>query len=129
MSKPIDIVATWPKSKPLETYLEELRKATALDQVINYRVANRPGWEFGALRERPARCYMVHDGQVRGYCEIKYVAEFGIGEVARVASDAFAGFWPAGTYIVRDPRWRSVEPIPLRGFQGWRWFDEQEARA
>lgn len=117
-----DIVVTWPKTRPLASYLAELERATDEGLEINFRVPHTPRWEFGALRERRARCYMVHDGYVRGYNEIRFVTYRGPNEVARVESDSFAGFWPEGWYIVRDPQWRPIDPIEMRGFQGWRWF-------
>lgn len=121
----LDIVVTWPKSKPLTAYLAELRRAEYEGLVINYRVARLPRWSprnvdlWGRVRPvcagRPARCYMVYDGAVRGWCEILYACERDDGEVEG---------WPAGKYIVRDPKWHHLEtPIPMSGFQGWRWFD------
>lgn len=120
-----DIVATWPKSRPLRSYLDELLLAERDGLEINFRIANPPHWEFGVLRDRPARCYMVHDGLIRGYNEILYATYRGPGEVARVANDSFAGFWPAGHYIVRDPRWYGCPRRAMRGFQGWRWLDTE----
>lgn len=112
--------ARWPKTRSLQSYLDELEAAVEAEQVINYRVARPPSWD--AIAQRP-RCYIVHDGAVRGYNWILYVEYRGEGEVARVKNDAFAGFWPASTYIVRDPQWYPVEPVPMRGFQGWRWYE------
>lgn len=120
----LDVVVTWPKTRPLQSYLDELRRAEELNLLINYRVAREPSWEFGALADRRARCYVVHDGAVRGYNEILCVAEYGEREVSRVENDAWAGFWPAGTYLVRNPHWCPIDPVvPMRGFQGWRWYE------
>lgn len=121
--KPVDIVVTWPKTRTLDSYLTELKNAARSRQLINYRVARRPSWDFGALRDRNARCYMVHDGAIRGYNYIQYVTWRGPNEVSRVANDAWAGFWPEGWYIVRSPIWcEEKEPILMKGFQGWRWY-------
>lgn len=129
MSKPIDIIATWPKTRSLDSYLEELQRAYEHEFPlnINYRVANWPHWEFGSLTARPARCYMIHSGFVRGYNNIRYTTYYEDNEVARVENDSFAGFWPKGKYIVRHPKWFPVDKIPMRGFQGWRWFDYDNA--
>lgn len=124
---PIDIVVTWPKKTPLSVYLRNLREAARVGADINYRVANRPYWSFGALRERPARCYRVHDGAVRGYTEIKFVAWREAGEVANVTE---GGTWPPGWYVVCSPVWHRLvleRPIYMRGFQGWHWFDVEAA--
>lgn len=111
-----ELAVTWPKSKPLETYLEELRRAGEERLEINFRVPSKPSI-------LPVRCYMVHSGHLRGYNLVRRIVHRGEGEVARVESDAFAGFWPAGWYIVRDPLWHPITPVPMRGFQGYRYID------
>lgn len=126
----IDIVVTWPKTRPLQSYLDELERAERDLLVINYRVARPPRWKDLNALEREPRCYMVHDGFIRGYNEIRYVTEWGEGVVSRTSYDedgmgAWAGFWPAGWYVVRDPHWYPVEPVPMRGFQGWRWYGKE----
>jgi hypothetical protein len=35
----IDLVVTWPKTKPLEIYLAELTRARERNLVINYRIS------------------------------------------------------------------------------------------
>lgn len=123
--KAIDIVVTWPKTRVFESYLKALREARMSGQLINYRVAHRPVWKFGALADRSARCYRVHTGLVRGWVTIVYAMRRDEGEVQRVGTDEF---WPAGDYIVCNSAWHPIDPIPMKGFQGWRWFDENEAR-
>lgn len=125
MSKPIDIVVTWPKDRTLQSYLNALKSAMAEGQQINYRVARRPDWAFGVLANRAARLYRVHEKFVRGYTEILYVTCRDEEEVHREDTD---GFWPAGNYIVCTPYWQPIDTISMKGFQGWRWFDEDEAR-
>lgn len=117
-----NIVVTWPKTKPLEVYLGTLRRAFLKGLVINYRVRHLPtwddatlehdvlGWPFGV--ERP-HCYHVHDGAVRGWTEVLYGCHRHDGEVDG---------WPAGLYIVRSPEWHPVDPTPMAGFRGWRWY-------
>lgn len=113
-----DLIITWPKSRPLKSYLEELARAKAGGLVINYRVARPPVVGFGDWCGRPHRCYAVHDGAVRGYNEILYVTHREEGDV----TDPTTGqSWPAGDYIVRDPEWHPVEPVPMQGFRGFRY--------
>lgn len=108
-----NIVVTWPKGRPLESYLTELARAQRGGLVINYRVPHPP-WEAAG-----GRCYMVHSGAVRGWNRIRSVELRKRGEV----TDPITGApWPEGFYIVRDPRWHPIEPIEMRGFQGWRYF-------
>lgn len=124
MSIDRDIVVTWPKSKPLGSYLADLAIAKARDLFINYRVSRLPvwrqamddhgwlGWPYGA--EHP-RCYMVHDGAVRGWCEV-------VGARFRKAGEVTG--WPAGFYVVRSPEWHDVAlPLRMAGFRGWRYFE------
>lgn len=116
-----DIVVTWPKTRPLAAYLLELKKAAAEGLVINYRVSRLPRWPEGVMRNwlRRPRCYMVYDGFVRGYCEIVDACYKPDG---RVLDPHTGGFMRAGAFIVRDPEWHRVAPVPMKGFQGWRWW-------
>lgn len=108
----MNIVITWPRSRTLDDYLTELRGAVLRGEVINFRVPSKPKVYPGD------RCYIVHDGAVRGWNEVIEVRER--DEVRNVKT---GGTWPHGIYIVRDPRWLWLpEPFPpMRGFQGWRY--------
>lgn len=119
MPERLDIVVTWPKTQSLDVYVRNLSQALRQGQQINYRVSRLPKWEDGVLGRRPARCYMVHDGAVRGYTTILETMWRGAGEVKRVGEP---GFWPQGWYIVRSASWIPIKPVPMRGFQGWRWY-------
>lgn len=119
MSAHLDIVVTWPKTKPLEGYLAELKRAEREGLVINFRVARLPpfpvgAFDYGAVRPR---CYMVHDGAVRGWL---LVIDAGYRE------DGVVEGWPAGNYVIREPIWTPIRPVSMRGFQGWRWCDRYE---
>lgn len=120
-----DIIVTWPKTRPLASYLAELAKAKSDGCVINYRVPHLPDLDPGSGLGRESRCYMVHDGFVRGWCEILATTYRGPREVRDTVT---GGFWSAGSYIVRDPTWHAVHRIPMRGFQGWRYFDGSLAK-
>lgn len=112
-----DLILTWPKSRPLASYLRELQGAKERSEVINFRVSGRPNVSAGS------RCYMVHDGAVRGWSAIIAVAHRGPREVRRVASDDRSGFWPEGWYVVRDPTWFPLrDPVAMQGFQGFRYM-------
>lgn len=108
------IVVTWPKSRPLASYVAELKKAEEAGLTINFRVANYPAVPFGA------RCYHVHDGYVRGWVTTLGFEHREYGEVTDPVTGAS---WPSGKYIVRKPDWHPVDPTPMKGFQGWRYFD------
>lgn len=107
-----DIVCTWPKTRTLQSYLDELRKAENSGLTIGFRVAQRPPRHLISHR-----CYMVHDGAVRGWClifDIKWSDSF-IDPVERRNMRA-------GWFIVRSPHWHEIEPVPMVGFRGWRYF-------
>lgn len=112
-----DLILTWPKHRPLDSYLRELKLAAERNEVINFRVSGCPVVGAGD------RCYMVHDGAMRGWSPILEVAHRGPRQVRRVASDDRSGFWPEGWYVVRKPVWTPLdEPVPMRGFQGFRYL-------
>lgn len=115
-----DLIVTWPKTRSLESYLTELDRALSLGQAINFRVSRLPS-DVGFLdwMERPHRCYMVHDGAVRGYNNIIGLDHIGDNKVFDpVSGKALA----AGNYIMRDPLWHPVEERKMHGFQGWRYY-------
>lgn len=112
-----DLLVTWPKSRPLASYLVELELAKRDGLQINFRVPSQPR-EFLVNR----RCYRVHDGKVRGWVKILGVSKRGPNEVARVKSDAFAGFWPPGWYVVCDPAWHELPKAQQQSFPGFRGF-------
>lgn len=129
-----DIIVTWPKTKPLAAYLEQLADAQIAGLQINYRVARLPAWSdkvafwdhgslcFGSYPTPPPRCYIVHSGFVRGWSPILYCCQRKLGEVDG---------WPSGLYIVRSPEWHpwpmSTQPA-MAGFRGTRWFTEGVAQ-
>lgn len=124
---PTDIILTWPKGRALASYLLELRKAEAEALNINYRIARPPRQPFVYYGDdRAARCYMVHDGMIRGYNEIIDVVERGGREVRGVAERADE-WWPPGWYVVRDPKWYSIAPIEMAGFRGFRYWPQDQA--
>ncbi|MCJ7543676.1 MAG: hypothetical protein MUP47_03760 [Phycisphaerae bacterium] len=72
------------------------------------------------------RVYYVEDGFVRGYaliCELRWSDG---GEICQTTGRR----WPPGYYVFLDVRtWKWIAPIPLRGFQGFKYvtrdFDRQ----
>jgi hypothetical protein len=113
----MDLILTWPKTRPLDSYLRELTLAQERGEVINFRVSGQPNVKGGR------RCYMVHDGAMRGWLPIVEVVYRGPREVRRVVSDARSGFWPEGWFVVRKPRWTPLaEPVKMQGFQGFRYL-------
>ena len=119
-----DLIVTWPKTRGFGSYVAECAHATLNDQHIAYRVRRLPDeGRLGSVGDR--RLYRVHDGVVKGYTNIAALDFREEGEVARVKSDAFAGFWPAGWYIVCLPIFYGCHPLSMPGFRGYRYFERR----
>lgn len=116
----MNIIITWPKTRPLESYVEECAKAHERGQQINFRIPNQPRVIVDLLGQR---CYVVYDGFVRGWHHIVEIMWRGEG----IVKDPVTGEnWPEGWYVVRDPLyfpWLG-SPVPMRGFQGIRYARE-----
>lgn len=72
-----------------------------------------------AASVRPGdRVYYVEAGFVRGYAVVSRTSYY-----TRARRCATTGRqWPAGWYVEMDAAsWRWLTPLPLRGFQGWRY--------
>jgi hypothetical protein len=115
----MDLLITWPKKRSFESYLKVLAYAAERGEVINFRIARLPKLGFLDWSGRNKRCYVVYDGAVRGYNEILDLLHLDADEV----SGYYGESWGAGNYIVRDPLWYPVEPVPHRGFQGWHYYE------
>lgn len=105
-----DIVMTIPKSISWEDYEREIL-AAGQHMVMNYRVPNRPKIEPGE------RCYIVHHGVVRGYMNVVGVA-FRPGFYCTTTGR----YWPEGWYVQRSGQFFKIDPIPMKGFQGYRYW-------
>lgn len=115
----MNLIITWPKTRTLESYVEECAKAHELGQSINFRLPNKPRVIVDLLGQR---CYVVYDGLVRGWHKITEITWRGEG----VVKDRDGSNWPPGWYVVRDPLyfpWMDA-PVPMRGFQGIRYARE-----
>lgn len=117
-----DLVITWPKSKPLQGYLDELARAVIQEEKAFYRLTMPP------LSAR-GRCFHVHDGFVRGW--LKILGHVQIVNNRQIANSAgtppmvdsvTGGSFKDGWYLVRDPRWHPlVTPVPMKGFRGFQY--------
>lgn len=109
------IVITWPKSRPLQSYLEQLEVASKLGENISFRVSSLPKWRaFGT------RCYVVYDGYIRGY---NYLIDAYYANGNTIKDPITGKFWPEGNYLVRNPIWHKIDLVPMKGFQGFRYYD------
>lgn len=107
-----DIAITIPKSTRWEDYEEELAAARA-GEVLNFKVRQFPRTEPGR------RCYVVHDGAVRGWMHIS-----GLSEKAFTCTTT--GKRWEGKFIERTGEFHPLEePVPMKGFMGFRYIEEE----
>ncbi len=105
----MDIVVTMPRQVDWRIYEEELKAVDDWKGELLYRVSQPPQvFPYD-------RCYLVWRGAVRGWMSL----------LSACPRDGFhctitGKWWPAGNYLVRSGPFHRIEPIPMRGFRGWR---------
>jgi len=109
-----DIVVTTPKSE-ISTAAKEAADC----------IRNGGGYYFRRLPSMPhqfgagSKVFYVEDGYVRGY---GLVCEAG-GSTEGWVCQTTTHYWPPGNYAVMPAQsWTWIKPIPMRGFQRWRYF-------
>ncbi len=66
-----------------------------------------------------SRIYYVQDGYVRGYGVVSEIVVGGM-ECATTGKD-----WGQGYHaVIPADSWTWINPLPMKGFQGWRYFVE-----
>lgn len=113
----MDIAITWPKSRPLESYLAELKKAADAGLVINFKV---PTWPK-RIKEGE-RCYIVYDGFVRGYNNI-----LGVDSKDDVIDPITGQRMAPGVYVVREPTFYDTGSphVAIDSFRGYRYVERE----
>jgi hypothetical protein len=106
-------VITVPKTVLWEDYLEEVRDAAEWQEVLNFRVRG-----FPKEMQVGDRCYIVHNGKVRGWMEICGLAVRDGFRCHTTGKD-----WPAGKYIQRSGQFHFVDGPGMNGFRGVRRFE------
>lgn len=107
-------VLTVPKTVSWDAYMEEVESVKDGSLVMNYRAGQIP-------KDMCAgdRCYVVHDGQVRGWMSV-------VGLVVRDAPwrcTTTGRVWPAGKYVQRSGPYHAVSGVPMPGFRGIRRYE------
>lgn len=110
----MDIVITLPQKIEWEDYQSELDDVADGSGVLNYRI---PGTSFTLNPGQGNRCYLVWRGKVRGWMLITGIDCKADGFTCQTTGR----WWPPGVYIQRSgPFHRLKNPIPMKGFRGWR---------
>lgn len=107
-----DWMITIPKKVDWEQYLQELKDSHDNGDVANFRVANFP------KKMRPGdKCYIVHDGELKGWTEVLATKHWPEG--FRCTSTGHE--WPPGKYIQRSCDFQPLyQTMKIKGFQGVR---------
>ena len=109
---------TIPKSISWESYKRELDDARRYNLVLNYKISSYP------KQVKPGdRCYVVHNGMIRGWSRIVDIIEreesFNCMTTGRR--------WAAGVYVQRDGDFHYLtHPVEMKGFMGYRYINPDD---
>lgn len=104
-----DIIITLPKSIKWEDYEKELETVKNWSEVMNFKVNNFPKTSKGC------KCYLIHNGVIKGWMEI-------VGLTEKEFYCSTTGKEWKGKFIERSGPFNYIEPIPMKGFQGFRYM-------
>lgn len=108
--EPKDIVITLPKSIKWSDYSKELDEVKDGSSVMNFKLNAFPNTAAGK------KCYVVHNGAIRGWMEI-----VGLTEKDFICSTT--GKKWKGKFVQRSGEFHFIDPIPMKGFQGFRYYN------
>lgn len=111
-SSSMDILITVPKTVDWRVYEQELAIA-AEGGTVSFKVANFPKCEAGD------RCYVVHDGLVKGWMSISALRHNDF------KCEVTSQHW-LGKFVERSGAFHKVEPVAHKGFQGFRYVHRNE---
>ena len=111
------IIVTTPKSE-MENSANEAEEC----------IKNRSGYYFRKLgKNKPhglavgSRIYYIEDGYIRGFGEVASIVK------KEPICDVTGRKWDEGWYaIIPACSWKWIKPIPMKGFQGFRYFDDKD---
>ena len=111
-----DIIVTTPKNK-MAVAEKEARGCIEAGE----------GFYFRTFRNTPrylgvgSHIFYVEDGFVRGFGVVSEIRN-GNMQCGTTGHD-----WGYGTHaVMQADSWKWVKPIPMKGFQGWRYFDSKD---
>lgn len=105
-----DIVITIPQNTDWSVYQKELDAAENGD-MMNFKVPNLP-----KQTEIGNKCYLCYKGQIIGYMKISGLSKDGF-------TCTTTGKKWNGNFVQRTGKFHKIEPIPYKGFQGYRYID------
>lgn len=109
------IIITLPLTEQWSDYGKEIDKVKNYSQVMNFKV---PFFPKGV--NKGDKCYVVHDGIVRGWMEI-------VGMEEKEFTCTTTNKKWIGKFIMRSGPFHYLDKIiKMKGFQGFRYFSEAE---
>ena len=107
-----NIIVTLPSNVSFEDYKKELKEVIDGDKVLNFKVST-----FPKNTKVGDRCYLIYSGNIIGWMTI-----VGFDE-KEFNCDTTGKLWK-GKFIQRSGKFNEIEPIPYKGFQGFRYIEK-----
>jgi len=115
-----NIIVTTPKSE-MQNAAKEAKKC----------IEDGAGYYFRSVSKMPkdivigeSKIYYIEDGYIRGYGVIIGISN-GNGQKCSVGDKTWKG-----PYFIWMPActWKWIKPIPMKGFQGFRYFNDKDVK-
>ncbi|MFW6233307.1 MAG: hypothetical protein ACOC3Z_01445 [Nanoarchaeota archaeon] len=110
----MDIIITLPSSIRWEEYEKELNWVKDGKNVLNFKVNH-----FPKLAKVGDKCYLNYKGNIIGWMYITGLSE------KEFTCDVTGKVWK-GKFIERSGKFNKIKPLPMKGFQGFRYFNLNE---
>ena len=112
----VALCITVPKTIPWSDYEKELDDVRDGMMEMNYRVPSYP-----KQISVGDRCYVVHNGMIRGWMSITGIEE----REESFQCQTTGRTWTSGIYIKRSGPFHYLKhPIPMKGFMGYKYIQE-----
>lgn len=109
-NKSKDIIITLPAKISWYEYQKELVKAED-GEIMNFKVNHLP-----KQTQKGCKCYLLHQGQIKGYMII-------CGLKSKEFTCSTTGKKWKGNFIQRTGEFYLIKTIPMKGFQGYRYYE------
>lgn len=108
------LLITLPSTVKWSDYEKEIDAVSDWSAEMNFKVSSVP-----KRVDVGSRCYVCHDGAIRGWMEISGFEE------KEFECTTTGEYWK-GKFVKRSGPFHYIEPIPYKGFQGFRYVTESE---
>jgi hypothetical protein len=106
-----DIIITIPANIDWKTYTQELNKVKDYKNVMNFKVPN-----FPVHSGKGKKCFLNYNGNIIGWMEI-------VGFSEEEFTCSTTGRKWKGKFIQRAGPFHPINPIPMKGFRGFKYLD------